>query len=196
MGEVNMAGSFTDLTGLEQFFLICALLGGIMFLIRFVLQLFGGNGDADTDIDVGHADVVHADADVSFKLLTMQGLTAFFMMFGLVGFVLLRGSRLGNTLAIAGALLAGLASVWLIGKIFSSFKKLQSSGTMDNASAIGEEGTVYLTIHAGGTGKVQVSIKGRLREFDAVSKIQEDLNTGSRIRVTDINGRILVVEKI
>ncbi len=191
-----MEGAFTDLTGLEKFFLICAFLGGVMFLVRFVLQLFGGDSDVDTDIDVGHADVVHADADVSFKLLTMQGLTAFFMMFGLVGFVLLRESKVSNGLAITGAIVAGLASVWLIGKIFSSFKKLQSSGTIDNIRAIGEEGTVYLTIHAGGTGKVQVTVKGHLREFDAVSKANEDIKTGSRIRVIDINGRILVVEKI
>lgn len=191
-----MAGAFTDLTGLEQFFLICALMGGLMFLVRFVLQLVGGNSDVDTDIDVGHADVSHADADISFKLLTLQGLTAFFMMFGLVGFVLLRESMFGNAIAIAGAVAAGLASVWLIGKIFSSFKNLQASGTMDNAKAVGEEGTVYLTIHAGGTGKVQVSVKGRLREFDAVSNTNEDLNTGSRIRVIAINDRIVVVEKL
>jgi len=191
-----MEGAVTDLSGLELFFLICAFLGGVMLLVRVVLQLVGGNSDVDTDIDVGHADVVHADADVSFRLLTLQGLTAFFMMFGLVGFVLLRENMFGNALAIAGALIAGLASVWLIGKIFSSFKKLQSSGTLDNASAVGEEGTVYLTIHAGGTGKVQVSVKGRLREFDAVSNMNKDIKTGSRIRVIDINGRILVVEKI
>lgn len=190
-----MAGAFTDLTGLEMFFLICAFLGGVMFLIRLVLQMLGGDSDVDADIDVGHADVVHADSDVSFKLLTMQGLTAFFMMFGLVGFVLLRESKSGIAVAIAGALAAGLASVWLIGKIFSSFKKLQSSGTMDNTSAVGAEGTVYLTIHAGGTGKVQVSVKGRLREFDAVSKINEDIKTGSSIKVIDISGRTLVVEK-
>ena len=191
-----MAGAFTDLTGLELFFLICAFLGGAMFLIRLVLQMVGGNSDVDTDIDVGHADVVHADSDVSFKLLTLQGLTAFFMMFGLVGFVLLRESKAGIAIAIAGALAAGLASVWLIGKIFSSFKNLQASGTMDNTNAVGEEGSVYLTIHAGGTGKVQVSVKGRLREFDAVSNINEDIKTGSRIRVIDINGRLLVIEKI
>ena len=129
---------FTDLTGLEKFFLICAFLGGAMFLIRFVLQLVGGDHDVDADIDVGHADVTHADSDVSFKLLTMQGLTAFFMMFGLVGFVLLRENRASMGLAIAGALAAGLGSVWLIGKIFSSFKKLQASGTIDNANAVGE----------------------------------------------------------
>jgi len=99
-----MAGAFTDLTGLELFFLICAFLGGAMFLIRLVLQMVGGNSDVDTDIDVGHADVVHADSDVSFKLLTLQGLTAFFMMFGLVGFVLLRESKAGIAIAIAGAL--------------------------------------------------------------------------------------------
>jgi len=191
-----MMGAFTDLTSLEKIFLLCAVLGGAMFIVRFIIQLSSGIGDVDADIDVGHSDVVHSDADASFKLLTMQGLTAFFMMFGLVGFVLLREDRVNNVIAIAGALFAGLASVWLIERIFASFKKLQSSGTVDNKSAIGEEGTVYLTIHAGGTGKIQVSLKGRLREFEAVSKTNEDITTGSRVRVKDVNGRILVVEKI
>ncbi|MEW6602769.1 MAG: NfeD family protein [Nitrospirota bacterium] len=191
-----MTEVLSELTNLEKFFLICAFLGGVIFLIRFLIQLAGGDADVDTDIDVGHADMVHGDVDASFKILTLQGLTAFFMMFGLVGFVLLRESKVGNAVAIGGATIAGLASVWIIGKIFSSFTSLQSSGTVENKSAVGSEGTVYLTIHAGGTGKVQVSVKGRLREFDAVSEINEDIPTGSRIKVKDINGRILVVEKI
>jgi hypothetical protein len=92
-------------TGLELFFLICAITGGGLFLARFVIQLIGGSG-----IDVGHA-------DVSFKLLTLQGLTAFFMMFGLVGFALLRENKTGNGAALFGATAAGMGTVWIISKI-------------------------------------------------------------------------------
>jgi membrane protein implicated in regulation of membrane protease activity len=166
-------------------------------VIRFILQLIGvQDADDATDISVGHADVTHADADVSFKLLTLQGLTAFFMMFGLVGFALLRENKAGNGVALIGALAAGVGTVWIIGRIFGAVKKLQSSGTIDNASAVGEQGSVYLTIHARGTGKVQVTIKGRLREMDAVSTTGEEISTGERIKVSAVNGSTLVVEKM
>lgn len=192
---MNTIGS--ELSGLEMFFLISAITGGGLFLVRFIIQLVGGAGvDADTDIDVGHADVTHVDADVSFKLLTVQGLTAFFMMFGLVGFALLRENNAGNGVALVGATAAGLGTVWVISKMFSSVKKLQSSGTVDNAVALGQSGTVYLTIHARGTGKVHVALQGRLREFDAVSKEDSEIKTGERVKIVEVNGSVLTVEKM
>jgi membrane protein implicated in regulation of membrane protease activity len=192
-----MNGTEAGMSGLELFFLICAVIGGGLFVVRFILQLVGGHdGDVDTNIDVGHADVDHMDADASFRLLTLQGLTAFFMMFGLVGFALLREDRVGGGIALLGALAAGLGTVWLISRIFAAVKKLQSSGTLENTAAIGEQGSVYLTIRAGGRGKVQVSMKGRLREFEAVAGNGEEIRTGERITVTDVNGSVLVVEKL
>jgi len=185
------------MSGLEMFFLICAFIGGGLFVVRFVIQFFGGSDTAsDTNLEVGHADVDHIDADISFKLLSLQGLTAFFMMFGLVGFAMLRESHASGGVALASALAAGTGTVWLIGKIFSSVKKLQSSGTMDNAGAIGEQGTVYLTIRAKGTGKVQVTMNGRPREFEAVANNGEEIKTGERIRVKEVNASVVVVERL
>ena len=192
-----MSGAGSEYSGLEILFIVCAVIGSGLFVVRFILQLVGGHdAGVDTNLEVGHADVDHIDPDVRLKLLTLQGLTAFFMMFGLVGFALLRESHAGGGVALGGALAAGSGTVWLIGKLFSSVKKLQSSGTLDNAAAIGEQGSVYLTIRAGGRGKVQVSLKGRLREFEAVAKDGSEIKTGERITVTDVNGSVLVVEKV
>ncbi len=192
-----MSGAGSEFSGLELFFIICAVIGGALFLVRFAIQLFGsGDTGTDTDLEVGHADVDHVDADVSFKLLTLQGMTAFFMMFGLVGFAMLRESHASGAAALTAALAAGTGTVWLIGKIFSSVRKLQSSGTLDNAGAIGEQGTVYLTIRAHGTGKVLVTMNGRPREFEATAKDGAELKTGERIRVLEVNGSVLVVERV
>jgi membrane protein implicated in regulation of membrane protease activity len=191
-----MSGIGSAYSGLELFFLICAVIGGGLFVVRFVIQLFGGDHPAgDTDLDVGHADVDHVDADVSFKLLTLQGMTAFFMMFGLVGFAMLRESHAHGGVALLAALGAGLGTVWLISKIFATVKKLQSSGTLDNSAALGEQGTVYLTIRANGTGKVLVTMHGRPREFEATAKDGVEIKTGERIRVLEVNNSVLVVEK-
>ncbi len=195
-----MSGAGSGFSGLELFFIICACIGGGLFIVRFVIQLFAGHsGDVgtgpDIDIGVGHADVVHTETDTSFRLITLQGLTAFFTMFGLVGFAMVRESRVSGGIALVSALAAGFGTVWLIGKIFSSVRKLQSSGTVDNASAVGERGTVYLTIRPKGRGKVQVPIKGSLREFEAVAKSGEEIKTGEQIKVVDVSGSVLVVEK-
>lgn len=184
-----MQGAFSNLSGFEIFFAICAIVGGIFVLVRFVMQVTGAGGDLDLDAQ-------HIDADASFGLLSVHGLTSFFMMFGLVGFALYRQSQVGAPIAIVGAVAAGLASVWLIGRLFGGLLKLQSSGTQQTADAVGCEGAVYLRIPAGGTGKVMINFNNRLREYDAIHTGGEDLATGARIRVVRISGNVLVVEKL
>jgi membrane protein implicated in regulation of membrane protease activity len=192
------------LNGLEILYLVCAFAGGLFFFIRLIMQ-FIGLGDHDGGFDGGldggidggfDIDAHHVDSDIGFKVLTLQGLTAFFMMFGLVGFALYREVGSGALISVLGATAAGMATVWVIGKLFSSMRKLQSSGTLEPVSAIGGEGTVYLTIPAGGTGKVQVSFKNRFREYDATAQDKQAIKTGERIRVVWADGRTLVVEKI
>ncbi len=197
---------FGGMTGLEKFFLVCALFGGVLFVIRMVMQFIGGFGDVDTEIDAGEdADVdigaaegeaAIEDSTASFKLLTLQGITGFFMMFGLVGLALLRQTKLSEAWAVFGALLWGLLTLWIVAKLFQFMRNLQSSGTIDIRNAVGQEGTVYLTIPADGTGKAQVTVQDRLRVMDAVTQKGEEIKTGESIMVVRVIGdSTLVVEK-
>ncbi len=188
-----MTEAFADLNSFEIFFLVCALVGGFFVLVRLILQFAGADAETDTDLGI---DAEHADTDVGFKLLSMHGMTSFLMMFGLVGFALYRQNRAGFPLSIAGAVLAGLASVWVIGKLFSLVIRLQSSGTVGIESAAGGEGTVYLTIPAGGTGRVLISFRNRRREFDARTRGGVEIRTGERVRVVEVSGATVIVEKI
>jgi membrane protein implicated in regulation of membrane protease activity len=149
----------------------------------------GGHGEGiDSD---------HADSDTSFKAISLQGITAFFMMFGLVGLALSRQSGFGPTLSIFGAVIGGGFSVWVIGKIFSSMGRLQSEGTLDVWNAIGREGSVYLTIPPTGKGIVQINVQDTLRELSAVSSDKTEIKTGERVVVVDITGgSTLVVNKV
>ena len=180
---------------IDTVFLGCAVLGGGTFVIRTVLQFLGvGGDDADAGSDI---DDVHADADAGFRVLSLQGLSAFFMMFGLVGLALVRQNGVPATLALAVAAAAGAASVWLIGRIFGFMAKLQSSGTMNMYSAIGEEGSVYLTLQRGGVGQVQVAVQGRLGVFEAREQDGKEIATGRRVRVVGVaGGDVLVVQAI
>jgi len=149
--------------------------------------------------DMGHdmdQDTAH-DSDSSFKLLTLQGLTAFFMMFGLVGLALSKQGKAATFAAILGAVAGGFFSMWIMAKLFKSMSRLQSDGTMDIRNAVDQEGTVYLRIPAEGEGKVQVAVQGSLREMTAVSKYKSEIKTGERIVVDSVTGdNILVVRKV
>lgn len=190
-----MVKVFSDFNGLEVFFLACAIIGGFFVVVKLFMQFAGGDSDThvgvDTDIDTGHV-----DSDIGFRLLSMHGLSAFFMMFGLVGLALYRQSQAGVVISIIGAVVAGIISVWVISKIFQSAAQLQSSGTLKTSDAVGSTGTVYLTIPARGTGRVSLNFQNRLREFDATEKNGTEVPTGTPICVVQVNANILVVEII
>jgi membrane protein implicated in regulation of membrane protease activity len=151
--------------------------------------------DHDIYLDADHTDTPF-DTDFSFKLLSMQGLTAFFMMFGLVGLTLLKAD-LAILVTILGGAAAGLFAVWVISLLFYQTKRLQSSGTIVIKNAIGENGSVYLAIPARGSGQVQVPVQGALKIFDAVSVDQKPIKTGEKIQVTDVvDNNTLIVKKI
>jgi membrane protein implicated in regulation of membrane protease activity len=187
---------YTALSAIQKFFLFCAVLGGSIFIIRMVLMI-AGVGDHDVH-DGGGFDHVeaHSDSDTSFRLFSLHGLTGFFMMFGLVGLAMSKQIWIPDLVALAGGIAAGLLTVWVIGKTVVSMSKLQSDGTMSIASAVGQEGRVYLKIPPGGTGQVQVPCQGRLTIYDAVASGKEEIPTGEPVIVIDIaGGNILVVEK-
>ena len=146
---------------------------------------------SDINIDTGHL-----DSDMGFRLLSMHGLSAFFMMFGLVGLALYRQSQAEVIISIIGAVAAGMVSVWAIGKLFQGAARLQSSGTLKTADAVGSTGTVYLTIPAGGTGRVSLNFQNHLREFDATGKNGTEMPSGTPVRVVKVNANVLVVEPL
>ncbi|MCK5270118.1 MAG: NfeD family protein [Sedimentisphaerales bacterium] len=198
-----MLAMFDDYVGMEWFFLLCALIGGTLFMVRLVLQFVGGDTDmdADGDIDIdmdGDVDVGDGgDSDISFKLLSLQGITSFALMFGLVGLAMMRQSGQNAIWALVAATVAGSATFWLMQWIFNKAKVLQSSGNIKIKNAVGKEGNVYLTIHPHGTGKVRVSVQNHLKVWEATTNSNQEIKTGERIRVTDVvSGNVLVVEKL
>ncbi len=193
---------------LEIIFIGSAVIGGTLFVLRMLTMVVGGMdfGDADipTDFDGGFdggfdadidfdGDIDHPSTDVSFKFLSLQGLTAFFMIFGLVGLALHRAD-LWPIISIAGGSLMGTLTVWLIGLVFTAMMGLQREGTINIKNAIGQQGSVYLNIPATGSGQVQVVVQGSLKIFDAVSEGKNKIPTGSKIKVVGVvDNKTLIV---
>ena len=192
---------------LSKVYIGAAVLGGAIVVVRIILLIVGGSFDADVDMDVD-ADVdfdVDADAgdglaggeaDTSFAIFSLQTISGFLLMFGLIGLAILQMRENGAVWSIVGGGAAGTLTAYIFGKLMASMKKLQSSGTINLQNAIGTEGDVYLTIPADGIGKVQIAIQGGLKIFNAKSADDAALPTGSRVEVVQVvSGNVLVVKK-
>lgn len=176
---------FSAHNGLEQLFLLGGIVGGLILVLRLILMVAG----------LDHHGDVHMDSDSGFQALSIQGISAFFTMFGVVGYMLHHNAAVGLVLALAGAIAAGAFSMWLISRVFRSMLRLQSSGTVSLFAAVGSEGSVYLTVGKDG-GRVQINFANRLREFEAVSSDGSILPTGTPIRVHSVTANTLVVAPV
>ncbi len=194
---------FVALPGLEKTFFLCAVAGGALFLIRLVMQFLGGDTDAipddipdDIAADAAFDIEVMGDSDASFQMLSFQGITAFFLIFGLSGLMMRQSFEAGYILSIIVAAFCGLLIMYVQAWLMTFLLSLQSSGTIDMNNAVGAVGAVYLSIPSEGIGKVKITIQGTLKIFDATSKNNEEIKTGGRVRVVEvITGDTLVVEK-
>lgn len=187
---------FEQFSGPEKIYALCVIAGGGLLIIRTFLAMLGGHADVDAP---GEFDIdIDADADSSVHIFSLQGLSSFFVMFGLVALAISRSnSDLNKFVPFAGGSLAGTAMLLVMAQITLFIYRLQSSGNVNIGDAVGSEGTVYLNIPAEGTGQAEVSINNRLRMHDARSVGEETIATGERIRVIEVvGGTTLVVEKI
>ena len=109
--------NMSELSTIELIYWASTIIGGTLFILRTLMMVLGGgfgegdfDADFDVDMDASFDEIDHDATDASFKLLSMQGLTAFFMMFGLVGLALFH-SGVYDLLTILGGTIAGLFTV-------------------------------------------------------------------------------------
>lgn len=179
------------------------LAASLVFIIQTVLTFIGADVDAagldGADIDAPVGDVSDADLGGGGNLYTFRNLINFLLGFGW-SVILLEDAIPALGLRLVVAVAVGVALVALVMQLFRLLGKMQQSGNIDvYKSAVGCEGTCYLTIPAGrsGEGKVQISIGGAVREYNAQTEDGEPIATGTPIKVVDvINGITLLVSRL
>jgi hypothetical protein len=140
----------------------CAIVGGVLVGLQLILQLLGLGGDHDigvhTDVDVDHGDL-HGEAgteghgNVFAGILSFKALSAFAGVFGLVGLLTIERG-LGPAARVATSAGAGVASMFVVAWTMRALARLQASGTVNVANAIGTIGTVYLRIPGQGFAEI------------------------------------------
>jgi len=171
-----------------QLFYGIAIVALAVLGIQVILSLFMGMDDG---MDVG-------DHDSGMGIFSIRGITAFFTGFGWTG-VICTKQGFGLPLTVFLALLVGGTMMVAIFVMMRALMRLQSSGTLDYGNAVGQMGTVYLTIppvqRAGG--QVETLIQGRLVTAEALQKGSVPLQPGTKVKVVErIGSSTLIVEPL
>lgn len=192
-------------TGTDVAFLLCAIAGTAFFSMKVALMLLGGSLDGDGhDVEQSPGDTeLHTDGEGSafdtfdaLKILSINSVAAFFAMFGWAGLSAHLQFQFGTVGSSLVALVCGSISMFLVAYLFLLLKKLSSAGASFNIQElVGQEAEVYERIPSNGRGKIQVTVNGMLREFEAESVSDATIDSFSTVRITAVRGGNLLVEK-
>jgi hypothetical protein len=186
---------FSELATLEKIYWVIAVVASLFFIIQMISVFVMGDLDVqiagDTDFDI------ETDSGIPFQFFTLRNLVGFFTVFAWVGLACIDADYSNNlTLIISSA--SGLIMMAIMSTLFYFVSQMTDSGTMNINNAKGKIATVYIPIKAkrSNMGKVQIKIQSSLRELDAITDEEEDLQTSSIVKVIDIiNDNVLLVEK-
>jgi len=146
-----------ELGGDAATYAVMAGVGTLLFVIRLVMAMFGGDG-GDFDADAG------GGTDASFTLFSLLSVMAFIMGTGWMGLACRVDWGLSRPLSVFIAVSFGVVMRCLASGLMFFTRKLNRTVTYDVKTAVGKTAHVYMTVPAqgAGQGKVQVSVSGRL----------------------------------
>ena len=132
----------------------------------------------------------------TMQLFTLQGIMTFLCVFGWTG-VICTSLGLHVAIAIIIALVLGFLAMLGVAKVLQLTRKLTQDGSLDVRRLLGEKGRVYIPSPANesGEGKVTIAAGERFIELSAVTDEQETIPTGTQVRIIDVRGDVVAVEK-
>ena len=195
-----IASWWADLSPVMKLLWGVTLTATLVFIIQTVMTFLGADADGDFDVDV---DASMDGTDLSnieggSNLYTFRNFVNFFLGFGWTA-ILLQNSVKSTGLRILLAVLVGVALVIAVMYLFKWLSSMQQSGNINvYKAAVGCQGKCYLVIpgERAGEGKVQITIQGAVREYNAVTD-GDTIKTGTPIKVVEtIDANTLLVEEL
>jgi hypothetical protein len=150
-------------------YFLCAVFGGTLVLLQFLLMLFGFGGGTDDGGDFGDDPGHSSTADI-FKILSLRTLTAGIAFFGIGGLAGL-SAELSKPMSFLIAVVSGLTTMYIVYYLYQSAARLKDDGSLSAETLIGSTGSVYVRIPAAksGAGKVLICQQGRTVEYEAIT---------------------------
>lgn len=159
----------------------------IFFLIQTVMTFIGSevSDDLETDFDGG---------DTPFQLFSLRNLINFLLGFswtGITFYSLIENKILLTILAVV----VGCLFVYLFFLVIRVLMRLAEDNSFQITETIGKTAEVYLPIpqQKSGRGKVLLSIRGTIRELDAMTE-NERISANSIVKIVKVENQVLIVE--
>lgn len=190
----ELINAFNALEPLQKIFWGCAGIASTLFLVQFVLTLFGMD---HTDVDVDFDGSNTMDLGNGINIFSMKNLVNFILGFGWAG-VCLKDTISSPFLLVLVSFLVGVAFVAMFVFIYMKTRKLETNGAFRIGDCLGRTAQVYLRIPAGGEGKgkIQISLNGSVQEFDAITE-EDEIPSGITVKIIEVmEGEILKVVNI
>lgn len=192
---------WADLSPVMKLLWGVTLTATLIFIIQTVMTFLGADADStdfDVDVDTSLDGSDLSNIDSGANLYTFRNFVNFFLGFGWTA-IILQPSVKSTALLVIIAVLVGLALVALVMYMFKWLYSMQQSGNINvYKSAVGCQGKCYLRIPAerAGEGKVQITIQGAVREYNAVTD-GDEIKTGASVKVVEaVDGNTLLVEEL
>ncbi len=196
-----IASWWADLSPVMKLLWGVTLTASLIFVIQTVMTFLGADADStdfDVDVDTSMDGSDLSNIDGGANLYTFRNFVNFFLGFGWPA-IILQPSVKSTALLVIISVLVGLALVALVMYMFKWLNSMQQSGNINvYKSAVGCQGKCYLRIpgERGGEGKVQITIQGAVREYNAVTD-GDTIKTGASVKVIEaIDGNTLLVEEL
>ena len=192
---------WADLSPVMKLLWGVTLTATLIFIIQTVMTFLGADADStdfymDVDTSLDGSDLSNIDSGAN--LYTFRNFVNFFLGFGWTA-IILQPSVKSTALLVIIAVLVGLALVALVMYMFKWLYSMQQSGNINvYKSAVGCQGKCYLRIpgERAGEGKVQITIQGAVREYNAVTD-GDEIKTGASVKVVEaVDGNTLLVEEL
>ena len=192
---------WADLSPVMKLLWGVTLTATLIFIIQTVMTFLGADADGtdfDMDVDTSMDGSDLSNIEGGSNLYTFRNLVNFFLGFGWSA-ILLQPSVKSTALLIFISVLVGVALVVAVMYLFKWLSSMQQSGNINvYKSAVGCQGKCYLRIPAerGGEGKVQITIQGAVREYNAVTD-GDEIKTGASVKVLEaVDANTLLVEEL
>lgn len=194
---------FATLSGFEQGSFIIAVFGSVFFVAKLALQMLGIGGDVDGDADGSDA----GDVDVSENVpAVIEGLHLFSVHGVALGLAIggwsamfFYASFASGFIGSLGGLVLGFVAMYIHAKFMKSVLKLQEIPTVNLKDAVGQVADVYLTIpkYGEGCGKINLVLNEALKDYDAMSRDDMPIPTGTKVRVMEVNeDGVMIVQRV
>ena len=196
-----IASWWADLSPVMKLLWGVTLTASLIFVIQTVMTFLGADADStdfDVDVDTSMDGSDLSNIEGGSNLYTFRNFVNFFLGFGWTA-ILLEKSVQSTALVIILSVLVGVALVIAVMYLFKWLSSMQQSGNINvYKAAVGCQGKCYLRIPAerGGEGKVQITIQGAVREYNAITD-GDEIKTGASIKVLEaVDANTLLVEEL